>query len=76
MAGIQATHFVSKGVGACVHEGAHNMGLDSLFVAGGIHAAELGVSPEAAGAAERDTLDALLYKHNTRPTMMMSYLRP
>ena len=56
--------------------GAHNMGLDSLFVAGGIHAAELGVSPEAAWAAEAETLDALLYKHNTRPTMMMSYLRP
>ncbi|KAK9840993.1 hypothetical protein WJX81_004817 [Elliptochloris bilobata] len=56
--------------------GAHNIGLDSLFVAGGIHAADLGVPLDSDWEPDREDLDALLYKHNTRPTMLMAYLKP
>ena len=52
------------------------MGLDSLFVAGGIHAADLGAAPGSAWQPDREDLDALLYKHNARPTMMMAALQP
>ncbi len=58
--------------------GAQNMGVDSLFIAGGIHAAELGVAPEAASwDADREALEGLFYKHkSTRPTLVMAYLSP
>ena len=61
---------------SCACAGARNMGLDSLFVAGGIHAAELGIAPDSAWEPDREDLDALLYKHNARPTMMMAVLQP
>ena len=71
----KAFHLLEAKVqGACA--GARNMGLDSLFVAGGIHAADLGVAPDGAWEPDREDLDALLYKHNARPTMMMAVLQP
>lgn len=57
---------------AC-YAGAQAAGIDSLFVAGGIHAAELAVLPSQL-RPDADQLDKLCLEHNAHPEYLIPYL--
>lgn len=49
--------------------GANSAGIDSLFVAGGIHADELGIAEgDATAALDSEALERLFVKYGTRPS--------
>ena len=48
--------------------GATAAGVDSIFVAGGVHAADLGVAAGAGASVDAARLDAFLARFDARPT--------
>lgn len=56
------------------YTGANAAGIDSLFVAGGIHAEELCIS-EAQLIPKQQQLQGLIQEHNVTPQYCMPFLR-
>lgn len=56
-----------------LNPGASSTGVDSIFIAGGIHADELGVS-QSSLTMNDEALETLVKSHNVMPTYVMPYL--